>query len=203
MFELRTLPRLQKQREKIRLTLVQDEFCSELRHAEILDERSDEEILDSLSKPVPVTSEKNVWAYWHSGVESMPCWNKRNVVNWIRLCGPSWAVRVLDNVPDSPNYALKWIAPEALPETFVEGTMDGPYTGQHSADFLRCVCLVKYGGVWMDVSIILVRRLEDICWRQLEDPESPYEVSLPWLSGTFIFNAFIACRKGNFFVKRW
>jgi hypothetical protein len=57
----------------------------------------------------------------------MPGWCQRNIMNWIRLCGPSWSVRVLDNVSGSPNNALNWVKADQLPETFVKGTMDGPY----------------------------------------------------------------------------
>ena len=106
---------------------IPEEFRSDLHYVDALDKRSEEEILESLTEHVPVTSEKNVWTYWHSGVRSMPGWCQRNIVNWIRLCGPSWSVRVLDNVSGSPNNALNWVKADQLPETFVKGTMDGPY----------------------------------------------------------------------------
>lgn len=179
------------------------EFRSALHYVESLDTRTDQEILDSLSKYVRVTSEKNLWTFWHAGVQAMPGWCQRNVVNWLRLCGPSWSIRVLDSVPGSPNNALEWVPADLLPKTFVKGTMDGPYTGPHSADLLRGACLFLYGGVWMDVGVILIRRLENICWSQLEDPNSPFEVSVPWMYGTVMANHFIAGRKGNQFIKRW
>ena len=106
---------------------IPEEFRSDLHYVAALDKRSDEEILESLTKHIPVTSEKNIWTYWHSGVRSMPGWCQRNIVNWIRLCGSSWSVRVLDNVSSSPNNALNWVKADQLPETFVKGTMDGPY----------------------------------------------------------------------------
>jgi len=81
--------------------------------------------------------------------------------------------------------------------------MDGPYTGPHSADFLRGACLYSYGGVWMDVGILLVRGLDGICWGKLEDPESPFEVSVPWMYGPVMANHFVASRKGDPFIKRW
>ena len=76
-------------------------------------------------------------------------------------------------------------------------------TVKHSADFLRGACLHLHGGVWMDVGIILIRQLDNICWKQLEDPESPFEVSVPWMYGTVMANHFVASRKGNPFIKRW
>ncbi|KAI6504073.1 hypothetical protein MCOR10_011782 [Pyricularia oryzae] len=56
-----------------------------------LDKRSDDEIIAMLTGSIdPPCNEKNMWAYWHTGFEAMPAWNKRNVVNWVRLLGPSW-----------------------------------------------------------------------------------------------------------------
>ena len=149
---------------------VPEEFTNEVRYVEPKDPRTDEELLEVLNKHVPISgdSEKNIWTFWHSGVQAMPAWCQRNICNWIRLCGPSWTVRVLDNVPGSPNNALKWAESSEikLPDTFVNGTMDGPYTGPHSADFLRGACLYLYGGVWMDTGIILIRDMDRICWNQ-------------------------------------
>ncbi|KZN87653.1 hypothetical protein EN45_062140 [Penicillium chrysogenum] len=150
------------------------EFRDQLEVAEPLDSRSDEAILVSLSKHKPVTSEKNIWAFWHAGAAAMPQWCQRNIIDWHRICGPSWTIRVLDTVPNSPNHALKYIRPELLPETFVKGTMDGPYVGPHSADFLRGASLYMYGGVFMDAGIILTRSLDRICWPAIADPTTPY-----------------------------
>ncbi|KAG4443372.1 hypothetical protein IFR05_001161 [Cadophora sp. M221] len=183
------------------------EFRSDVRYVESKDTRSDEDILDSLTEHIPIepSSEKNVWTFWHSGVHSMPSWCQRNIFNWIRLCGPTWTVRVLDNVPGSPNNALKWAESTEirLPETFVKGTMDGPYTGPHSADFLRGVCLYLYGGVWMDTGIILIRDLDRICWNQLAGASSPFQVSVPLMHTTVMANHFVASRKDNPFIKNW
>lgn len=110
---------------------------------------------------------------------------------------------MLDTVPDSPNHALKWIAPEDLPEAFVQGTMVGPYVGPHSADFLRGAALHAYGGVWMDVGCILFRNLDKVCWDQLADETSPYTIATPWMFGQYIANHFVASRKGDVFVKKW
>ncbi|EEH21780.1 hypothetical protein PABG_03996 [Paracoccidioides brasiliensis Pb03] len=179
------------------------EFQAELRHVEPLDARTDEEIISSLNVFAPVESEKNIWAYWHSGIKSMPGWCKRNVVNWSRLCGPSWTIRVLDNIPDSPNHALKYIPADMLPETFIKGTMEGPYTGQHSADFLRGASLYLHGGVYMDVGNLLVRSLDQLCWSILADDSSPRNVAVPCMYEVVMANHFVASRKGDPFIKRW
>lgn len=48
------------------------EFQDQLHYVEPADNRSDDEILSSLTKHVPVTNEKNIWAYWHAGLHAMP-----------------------------------------------------------------------------------------------------------------------------------
>ncbi|KAL2428335.1 putative glycosyltransferase FCK3 [Exophiala dermatitidis] len=179
------------------------EYQNELRYVDALDKRSDEDILRSLETHRPVTSEKNIWAFWDKGFRSMPGWCQRNVINWVRLCGPSWTVRVLDAIPDSPNYALNYVSADLLPQSFVNGTMTGVYVGPHSSDFLRGACLYTHGGVYMDVGIILTRDLDRICWNQLADPNSPYEVSAPIMFGTIMANHFVASRKGDPFIKGW
>ncbi len=180
------------------------EYQDQLRVVENPDSRSDDEILHSLQQHAPVTSEKNVWGFWDRGVERMPGWCQgRNVCDWVRISGPSWTVRILDAVPDSPNYALKFVSPDLLPQTFVNGTMTGEYVGPHSCDFLRGACLWTHGGVFMDVGNILFRNFDRVCWNQLADLESPYEVCTALMYGTVMANHFVASRKGNEFIKRW
>lgn len=68
---------------------IPSEYQSQIRPVEPLDTRSDAGILDSLQVFVPVTSERNIWAFWHSGIHDMPAWCRRNVVDWVRINDPS------------------------------------------------------------------------------------------------------------------
>jgi hypothetical protein len=179
------------------------QFQSQVRHVKLEDTRTDTEIVETLSKHQPIMSEKNVWTYWHAGIHAMPGWCQRNIINWVRLLGPEWRVRVLDTVPHSSNHALSWISPEELPESFVKGTMTGPYVGPHSADFLHGAALYTYGGVWMDVGNVLFRHLDKICWDQLAEESSPYTISTPWMFGQHMGNHFVAARKGDEFIRKW
>lgn len=157
-------------------------YIAAVRAVEPKDTRSDQEIIDSLHQHVPVTSEKNIWAFWDKGIKRMPGWCQRNVCDWVRLNSNGsnpWTVRVVDAVPESPNYALKFADRSMLPQSFVDGKMQGPYVGPHSADFLRGALLFKHGGVFMDVGNILFRRLDRVGWEELEDPASPYQVCVP------------------------
>lgn len=125
------------------------------------------------------------------------------MVDWVRICGSEWTVRVLDNMPESPNYALKYLPADMFPQAFVDRTMHGHWVGQHSADFIRGAALYTHGGICMDVGSILVRHLDRVCWDQLTDPESPYQIALPLIYDQVWANHFIAARKGDPFIKRW
>ncbi|KAH8671736.1 hypothetical protein BX600DRAFT_487139 [Xylariales sp. PMI_506] len=170
---------------------------------EPLDTRPEGDILKSLAQYAPVTSEKNIWAFWHSGVLEMPAWCQRNVLDWVKICGPSWTIRVVDNMPESPNYALNYVDEDLVCEAFTKGTMDGPYVGQHSADLVRGATLTQHGGVWMDVGTILIRHMDRICWDRIQDQDDPYKVAVAIQPNQGILNYFVACRKGDPFIRRW
>ncbi|KAF4953979.1 hypothetical protein FGADI_5575 [Fusarium gaditjirri] len=179
------------------------EYQSELEATEPVDLRPDEEILSSIEQYRHVISEKNIWAFWDSGIRGMPSWCQRNVIGWARICGPDWTIRVLDMKPNSPNHVLKFIDGEMLPEAFLSGTMDGQHAGQHAADCIRGPLLVRYGGVSMDVGCLLIRHIDRICWNMLADPDSPYEIAVPVLYDQTIANHFVAARKNNVFIEKW
>ena len=179
-------------------------YQDQLSFRQTRDGRSDADVLESLSTFRPVTSEKNIWAFWHSGIHSMPAWCQRNVCAWVRThVHDGWTVRVLDSIEGSENYSLRYVADAGLPDSYVHGTMDGPYVGPHSADMLRGACLYAHGGVFLDVGIPLIRSIDRICWAKLEDPNPPFEVAAPWVYGTHIGNHFVAARKASPFIHRW
>lgn len=181
------------------------QHASQLRLVAPLDTRSDDEIWSSLShhQPVPPHSERNIWAFWDRGLATIPTWCRRNIIGWIRLNGPSWTVRILDSVPISPNHALCYLDRSLLADAFVNDTMEGCWVGPHSADLLRGAALWSYGGVWVDVGVLMVRKLEDVFWKQLQREEGPFRVSIPWVYGQMTFNFIVAARKGDPFIERW
>ncbi|KAI1419666.1 hypothetical protein F5Y12DRAFT_776767 [Xylaria sp. FL1777] len=177
------------------------EFQDKLEPRENVEKRTDDEILRTLLEFQPVTSEKNIWTFWDKGIHAMPAWCRRNVISWVRICGPEWTIRVLDSVPGSPTHGAKYV-PEGLPDTYYNNTMNGTHPGPHSADFLRGACLYQYGGAWMDSSIFLIRTMDDLCWNRLEDTTSPFRVAVPVMSGVLL-NCFLAARRHDPFIKRW
>ncbi|CRG89163.1 hypothetical protein PISL3812_06199 [Talaromyces islandicus] len=173
-----------------------------------LDSRSDDEIANELKSYKEITpSDKNVWAFWNNGFDSMYPWTQRNVINWVRRLGPSWTVRVLDKVPGSPVHVSKFIPANQLPEAFNNNEMTGHNIGPHSGDMVRLPLLYLHGGVWMDVGMMLFRHLDDMCWKAIEDPASPYEMAGMSIEinpgATNMLNGFIAAQRGNGFIKRW
>jgi hypothetical protein len=171
------------------------------------DARSDEEIISTLLKYQPITSEKNVWTFWDTGFLEMRPYVRRNIIGWVRRLGPDWTVRVLDHVDGSPLNVSTFLEPTEFHEAFNNRTMAGPYVGAHSGDVVRLPLLYHYGGVWMDAGTMLFRHIDHICWKVLEDPTTPYEIA-GIAPGTepgndVIMNGFIATKKGNGFIKRW
>ncbi|KAJ0425155.1 hypothetical protein BJY00DRAFT_308482 [Aspergillus carlsbadensis] len=168
-----------------------------------LDLRPESEIRAQLNRHVPVHSERNVWAYWGSGFDSMPAWRQRNVINWVRRDGQRWTVRVLDTVPGSPNHIHRFIDPANLPAAVNLGRMKGLHAQQGISDFVRLAAVYQHGGVYMDVGVILIRDLDDICWSALEDPTSPYQVGGALVANIAFVSFFLASRKGDAFIHRW
>ncbi|KAH7026798.1 capsule polysaccharide biosynthesis protein, partial [Macrophomina phaseolina] len=172
-----------------------------------IDTRSDEEIMAAVRACPPVTdSQKNVWAFWHSGFDNMPGWTKRNVVGWVRRLGPAWTVRVLDHVPGSAASVSRFVPAELLPDAFTAGTMGGRYAATHKADLVRLPLLQLYGGAWIDVGTLLLRHLDDL-WAVLEDGGNSYELaalSYPCRPDEdSVINPFLVATRGSAVVERW
>ncbi|KAI9659207.1 MAG: hypothetical protein M1831_003789 [Alyxoria varia] len=146
-----------------------------------LDDRSDEQILIDLQvfKPLDKSSERNIWAFWDSGLAACKPWCQRNVISWVRRHGCSWNVRVLDMVDGSPNHYSKYIPDTTafFPDSLRNRTMTGTHVAAHAADVIRLPLLYLHGGVWLDVGFILFRDLDDLYFRKLSDPGNPLEIA--------------------------
>lgn len=132
---------------------------------------------------------------------------RRNIIGWVRRLGSDWTVRVLDHVDGSALNVNTFLNASEFHNAFNDKSMTGPYVGAHSGDVVRLPLLYHYGGVWMDAGTMLFRHIENICWKALKDPTTPYEIA-GIAPGTepgndVIMNGFIASKKGNGFIKRW
>jgi hypothetical protein len=95
---------------------------------------------------MPVSDEKNIWFFWHTGYMHMHPYTQRNVRAWHRrLSKQSWTIRVLDRLPalNVANF-LDISDPGTFPRVFVDGTIGGDYSPQHTSDLVWLPLLLKY-----------------------------------------------------------
>lgn len=145
-----------------------------------LDLRPDADVDAALQRPAPVTSAKNVWFFWHAGFARMHPYTQRNVRAWHRrLAKHGWTVRVCDRVPGSPSNIAKFLDvadPATFPRAFIDGRVGGDFAPQHTSDLVRFPLLLRYGGVYADVGLLLVGDLARLWDATLGNAASRYEV---------------------------
>ncbi|KAH8427323.1 uncharacterized protein LDX57_005037 [Aspergillus melleus] len=164
----------------------------------------DEAIIDKLQNPAPLTSERNLWAFWDGGFHAMPGWKQRNVLNWVRRCGHDWDVRLLDNVAGSSANIKHFVPRESLPDAVWDGQMEGEHAGQHTSELVRLALLYHHGGVFLDVSILMLRDPDALCWASLADERSPHRVSAWYhINMGQVVHSSLAARRHDPFIYRW
>eukprot|EP00927_Polykrikos_kofoidii_P031103 TRINITY_DN26756_c0_g1_i1.p1 TRINITY_DN26756_c0_g1~~TRINITY_DN26756_c0_g1_i1.p1 ORF type:complete len:616 (+),score=70.97 TRINITY_DN26756_c0_g1_i1:109-1956(+) len=100
--------------------------------------------------------ERTVWGYWADGFSSMPDIFKLCVETW-RNSNPDWDIRILD---DSNIY--DFLSVVDLPNRFSE--ISSPQT---ASICVRLALLARYGGIWLNTSVVLRCGLDELCWRAL------------------------------------
>lgn len=147
---------------------------------ERVDSRTDAEVDHDLCNPKPISREKNVWFFWHSGYSNMHSYTKRNIRAWHRRFSKlGWVIRVLDRLPSSSLNVANFLDitdPKTFPEAFIDGTIGGDYAPQHTSDLVRWPLLLKYGGVYADVGLIQIGDLDRLWNETVGNPESPFEL---------------------------
>lgn len=170
--------------------------------ADQLDLRPDKAIDHDLLNPPPVTSEKNIWFFWHQGFSHMHPYTQRNVRAYHRRLAPhGWTIRVLDRGDGSSLNVANFLdvtSTDYFPQAFVDGTIGGDYAPQHTSDLVRFPLLVKYGGVYADVGMMQIGDLDRLWDETVGDPDSPYEViSYTPGHGEGLMNYFLCSNKNN------
>eukprot|EP01024_Parvocaulis_polyphysoides_P019874 TRINITY_DN19102_c0_g2_i1.p1 TRINITY_DN19102_c0_g2~~TRINITY_DN19102_c0_g2_i1.p1 ORF type:complete len:369 (-),score=38.80 TRINITY_DN19102_c0_g2_i1:983-2029(-) len=146
---------------------------------------------------------KYAWSFWHQGEDQMPDFMKLNVQTWRSKLGEEWKITVLNEQQDSKNFYLNFIDLEELPKAF--DSMDK----KKKRDMVRLALLCRYGGVWIDASVILVKPISQ--WVKFSGSQ-PEHISGFYLSkfGSEKFNYkdlfsswFIAANKNSPFIHKW
>lgn len=138
------------------------------------------------------TPNKIIWTYW----------NEDPLPEFISRCTDTWRA-------ENTGYKINIVTNENL-ESFVGHSEanaiknwkynDSP---QRMSDLVRLSVLQKFGGVWLDASIICYESLD---WTFSEDPKKPKVYSIPELStpdDPLIESWFISCEPGDPFVTKW
>lgn len=116
--------------------------------------------------------------------------------SWYKTLGDTgWEIRVLDFQTYS-----KYLDPEDLPKTF-------PilHYVQMKSDCIRIALMKKYGGVYLDLSSLLVRDfgwIEDLIYKEGKDFLVYSTVGYDNGKDTFLENWFMAARKNSWFAHK-
>lgn len=141
---------------------------------------------NSQDLPLP----KIIWSYWHDN--NPPMVVKTCIAGWQKL---------------NPEYQIHLVTADSI--TLFIDHIPANLTQHHvtkQADWLRLALLEKYGGVWLDASIILTQPLSS--WLEKFFQQGSFfgfyldrnyqDFSLPLLE-----NWFIAAKPGDPFIKDW
>jgi len=112
------------------------------------------DLYSATPKPVP----KIIWAYWQNQAppgsdkvpEGYPPLIEVCIASWKQL-NPDWDIRVLNESTRG-----KWLLASDLPGDYDKQNV------QHQSDAVRIAALEKYGGVWIDATIFMLKPLADI-----------------------------------------
>jgi hypothetical protein len=115
--------------------------------------------------PPITTNPKRIWAYWRKGPDDMTMFVRETIRMW-KHTAPEWEIRILQSSdPTTECYMGNFLPPELLPKSFDN------MTAQLSSDSIRLAAVRKYGGVYLDSTIILLQDLETHFWNRLNLPE--------------------------------
>ncbi|MCJ1401609.1 hypothetical protein MMC11_004825 [Xylographa trunciseda] len=177
--------------------------------AHLLDLRPDSEVDHDLLHPKPISDEKNIWFFWHTGFTHMHPYTQRNIRAWHRrFSRQGWTIRVINRLPSSPLNVANFLDisdPDTFPQAFIDGTIGGDYAPQHTSDLVRFPLLLQYGGVYADVGMIQIGDLDRLWHETVGNPASRFEV-LAYNAGSVeerdLTNYFLVSGRNNPFFAR-
>ncbi|CAE8650094.1 unnamed protein product [Polarella glacialis] len=143
--------------------------------------------------------ERTIWGYWAQGEERMSDFFKLCVDTW-KHQNKDWDVRIL-----SRSNLYDYLSAAELPNRFEQ-----MFSPQTSSDCIRLALLSRYGGVWLDVNIILRQSLDELFWNKIESGEAsaaachhPKYGLEDFQQQDFTESWLLATKAGNPFFLRW
>lgn len=129
---------------------------------------------------------KKIWSFWHT--EEQPEFIRKCIRTW-KEKNPDYEIHVLSEQTIS-NYLGKYETEQIKNWKYNDSK-------QRLSDLVRLSLLSKYGGIWLDASIVCY---ESFDWIYSFDDETCILFSIPQFST--IDSWFIACTPNNKFIKR-
>lgn len=134
---------------------------------------------DLTHPPRPTAGSKNIFAFWYKGITHLHQYLLRNVLAWHRrFASLGWTIYVIDVVPGSPLHISNFLDmsdPDTFPAAFREERLGGAYVLQHTSDLIRFPLLLKYGGICLDVGVLMFGDLNWLWETHISNPASPYD----------------------------
>ncbi|KAM0717508.1 hypothetical protein Q7P37_007360 [Cladosporium fusiforme] len=138
-----------------------------------------ESLPSSLTSPKRPTTSKNIFAFWHSGIENLPPYLLRNVIAWYRRFSPlGCTIYVLNTTEGSPLNVSNFLDtsdPTVVPAIFAAGGLTGSFASQHTSDLTRYPLLLKYGGLYLDVGILQFGDWDRLWTEHIGNAASPFD----------------------------
>jgi len=131
---------------------------------------------------------KTIFSYWH---------DSKNIPEIVKLCIKSWK-------HFNPDFEIKIYNKEKMFKEELSNLNEkflmiiNKLSIQAQADFYRLFLLEKYGGIWMDSSIIMYDKIKDIDFNST----NIYGFSYPG-NAKLLENWFFACPKNHKFINLW
>ena len=133
-------------------------------------------------------TKERVFTYWHQGEAAAPRLVKL-CIRRLRALHEGWDVHVLD-----AESIGEWIEPIPVPREKLE-----KLSIAHQSDLIRTQLLIRYGGVWADPTVFVVRPLDE--WLPQYQSSGLFLFHRPGRD-RLISNWFIASEQGNVVLRR-
>ncbi len=155
----------------LKISFVQNEKCLDEQGGKpfiqsICNRGNSQDFLISLPKPDKPILLRKIWTFWDKGEKAMPGFYLSNLERWNSKLNKSnkdkWEIKVVNLIEGDENYFGNFIEKSSVPtiEYIKSKIGKAPFEKKLNpyvifSDFIRLEVLYKFGGVWMDPSIML------------------------------------------------